>query len=228
MALTKEQFSQLPEFAQADYEQAGDVYQPKAEGKASALKASLDALDGKFKTADTQLRELLSNSEEDRTKAENAALERLKKEGKIDEILADYERRSTETKTQYETRIANLEGVLKTEKRDSLLNDIALELNVFDSSKKIFQKLLRDRIEIDAETGKPTFLDENGSATSLDKAGFIAELLKDSAYDPIRKAATNTGGRANGNNGSSGGSAEDLTKLSPTERINRAREANKK
>lgn len=228
MALTKEQFSQLPEFAQADYEQAGDVYQPKAEGKANALKASLDALDGKFKTADTQLRELLSKSEEDRTKAENAALERLKKEGKIDEILADYERRSTETKSQYESRIAKLEGVIKTEKRDALLNDIASELNVFDTSKKIFQKLMRDRIEIDAETGKATFLDENGGATSLDRAGFIAELLKDSAFDPIRKATTNTGGRANGNNGSSGGSAEDLSKLSPTERLTRAREANKK
>lgn len=228
MALTKEQFEQLPEFAQADYEQAGDIFQPKAEGKASALKKSLNELEIKFKNTDSSFKELLEKEEEVRSQAEQAALDRLKKEGKIDEILADRERRENETKKQYETRIEKLGAMIKTEKRELAVNEITSALEVFDGSKKLFQKDIRNRIEIDVDTGKEIYLDENGSATSLDRAGFIAELKKDSAYDPIRKATTNTGGRANGNNGRSGGSAEDLSKLSPVERLTRAREANKK
>ena len=100
--LSKEVFDSLPDPVKEDYEQVGEVYKPKAEGKAAALKASLDALDGKFKTTDAQLKEIMAKSEEDRTKAEQAAFERLKKEGKVDELIADYERRMGETKKQYE------------------------------------------------------------------------------------------------------------------------------
>jgi len=220
--ISQVQFNELPEFIKGDYEQVGEIYRPKAEGKASALKASLDALDGKFKTTDAQLREILAKHEDDRTKAEQAALERLKKEGKVDEILADYERRANETKTQYEARIEKLAGQIKTEKRTSLIHEITSELKVFEDSKKTFSKLVQDRIEVDPESGKITFLDENGSATSLDKAGFIAELAKDTAYDRMRQATVNNGGKANGNNGQGGG-ASDLSKLPPTERITAAR-----
>lgn len=220
--LTVDQFGQLPEFVKGDYEQVGEIYRPKAEGKASALKASLDALDGKFKTTDAQLREILAKHEDDRTKAEQAALERLKKDGKVDEIVSDLTKRHGETIKQYEDRIAKRDQRFISTERASIISGMAKDLNVFDDSLKLFSKIIQDRISVDPETGKETYLDESGGATSLDRAGFIAEIAKDSAFDRMRKAAVNNGGKANGNNGQGGG-ASDLSKLPPTERITAAR-----
>lgn len=209
--LTQEQFEQLPEFIRGDYEKAGEVYRPVAEGKLSVLKGKMNELDDKFKTTDSQLKEILAKHEDDRTKAEQAALERLKKEGKIDEILADHERRANESKAQYEARLEKMANAIKTKERSLIVSDVAKELKVFDDSGKLFSKMIQDRIDVDPETGKVTFLDENGGATSLDKAGFIAELAKDSAYDRLRQANVATGGNANGNNGTGGGAAKKFT-----------------
>ena len=221
--LSEEQFGQLPDFVKGDYEKAGEVYRPVAEGKLSALKGSLNDLDGKFKQTEGQLKELLAKKEEDRTKAEQAALERLKKEGKVDEILADYERRSSETKTQYEARIEKLSNSIKSDKRNLAINDFASKLDVLDKSKKLFAKLIESRIDIDPETGKRTYLDENGGATSLDDAGFLAELEKDEAYHPLRKANVNRGGDANGSG--NGGGASQVMKRSDFEAMSHAARA---
>lgn len=215
--ITAEIFEQLPEEVKGDYEQNGEVYRPKAEGKAAALKASLDALDGKFKTTDAQLKEILAKHEDDRTKAEQAALERLKKEGKIDEILADTERRNNESKAQYEARIEKLAGRIKANERSVVLSDIASELKVFDDSRKLFSKLIQDRIDVDPETGKITFLDENGGATSLDKAGFIADLSKDQSFNRMRQSELNKGGVATGNSG--GGASKKPQDYTEQERV---------
>lgn len=212
MTISKQDFEVMPDAAKELFELDGDTYRPKAEGKAAALKASLDALDGKFKSTDQQLKEILAKHEDDRTKAEEAALARLKKEGKHEEILADFERRANETKAQFEDRINKLSGRLKEKDRSLILGDVAKELNVFDDSYKLFSKLVQDRIDVDPETGKVTYLDEAGSATSLDKAGFIAELSKDKSFDRMRQAQANKGGNANGNNGSGGGASKTLTR----------------
>lgn len=134
-------------------------------------------------------------------------MERLKKEGKIDEILADHERRSNETKAQYEARIEKMANAIKTKERSLVVGDIAKELKILDKSEKLFSKIIQDRIDVDPETGKITFLDEDGGATSLDKAGFIAELAKDEGFDTMRSADVSRGGIANGNNGSGGGAS---------------------
>jgi hypothetical protein len=218
--LTVEQFGQLPDFAKGDYEKNGEVYRPVAEGKLSALKGSMNELDGKFKATESRLNEILSKHEDDRTRAEQSALERLKKEGKVDEILADYERRSNETKAQYEARIEKLSNSIKTDKRNLVLNDLASDLNIFEDSRKLFSKLVQDRIDVDPDSGKITYLDENGGATSLDKSGFLAEIVKDPAFDRMRKAEANQGGGANGSgngggaskvNGNMGGSRTERT-----------------
>lgn len=211
MALTKEQFDQLPDFVKGDYEQEGDSFRPVAEGKLTVLKGKMNELDGKFKTTDSQLKEILAKHEDDRTKSEQAALERLKKEGKIDEILADHERRANESKAQYEARIEKMANSIKTKERSLVVGEVAKELKVFDDSGKLFSKMIQDRIDVDPETGKITFLDEAGGATSLDKAGFIAELAKDAAYDRLRQASVSTGGHANGSNSTGGGAAKKFT-----------------
>lgn len=204
--LTVEQFEQVPEFLKGDFELSGEVYVAKSELKAKALKQSLNDLDGKYKSAESRIAEIEAKAEENRTKAEQAALEKLKKEGKVDEILADFEKRTSESNAQYEARIEKLVGAIKADKRNLVLNDLASELKVFDDSKKLFSKLVQDRIDVDPESGKITYLDENGGATSLDKAGFLAELSKDSGFDRMRQAQPNTGGMANGNNSGGGAS----------------------
>jgi len=215
--LTQEIYDALPDAAKQLFEKSGDGYRPVAEGKLAELKVKMNDLDGKFKTTDSQLREILAKHEDDRTKAEQAALERLKKEGKIDEILADHERRANESKAQYEARIEKLAGAIKSKERSLIVGEVAKELKVFDDSSKLFSKMILDRIDVDPETGKVTFLDENGGATSLDKAGFIAELAKDSAYDRLRQANVATGGNANGNNGTGGDAAKKFTEYTGAE-----------
>lgn len=208
-----EKLDDLPEtlrgdFVEAEYNGKKGYQHKDTVALANAMrnaKSERDEFKGK-------LNELLSKAEEDRTKAEQAAFERLKKEGKVDEILADVKRREDETKAQYEARIEKLATQIKSEKRASLVGEIADGLAVFPESKKLFEKLIKDRIDVDPETGKVTFLDEAGGATSLDKSGFIAELAKDPAFDRIRKADANRGGNANGNTSNGGGASKTLTR----------------
>lgn len=216
--LNKEQFESLPEFVKGDYEQAGDVYRPVAEGKLSALKGSLNELDGKYRAANTELQEFKTKGQLAQEAAEAAALERLKKEGKTDEIVADLTRRHGETVKQYEDRLKARDDRFIKAERSSVIVEIAQELKVFDESKKLFSKLIEDRISVDPETGKKTVLDENGGATSLDIPGLIAELAKDPAFDRLRQANVSSGGKANGNNGNGGGAAKKPHEYNDAER----------
>ena len=198
MPLTQEQFDQLPDFVKTDYTQHEGAFVPVAELKVGKLKGSLDALDSKLK-------EFEKNEQSKLEQARAEALEKLKKEGKVDEILADAEKRLGETTAQYEQRLQRMTNAIKTEKRGAMVADLAAELAT-DSGSKAFKRLVSDRIDVDAETGKVTFLNDDGSASSLDLAGFKAELLKDDSFAPLLKAGivTQGGGNANGSTGQGG------------------------
>jgi len=199
--LTQEQFDQLPDFVKGDYEKAGEVYIPVAEGKMRAMKGTLNDLDSKYKQANSELQAFKSQSQLAQEAAEAAALEKLKKEGKTDEIVSDLTRRHGETVKEFQARIEARDKRYISTERKSIISEVAKELKVFDDSLKLFAKMIEDRISIDPETEKRVFLDENGGATSLDLAGLIAELAKDPAFDRLRQANVSTGGLANGNNG---------------------------
>lgn len=199
--LTKEQFEQLPEFLKNDYVQDGEVYR---HGGVKKLKESLNQLDSKFKETSSKLTEYESKQQQQQAEAERKALEKLKAEGKVDEILADAERRLGETQKQYEQRIERMTNQIKTEKRSALVADLAGEMAT-DLGSKAFKALIASRIDVDAETGKVTFLNADGSASALDLAGFKAELLKDDLLSPLLKGNVTTfgGGLANGSTGGS-------------------------
>lgn len=203
--LTKEQFEALPDFVKEDYQQDGEVYRHSAEFKAAKLKSSLDGLDSKLKETSGKLSEYEQKQAERQAEAERKALEKLKAEGKVDEILADAERRIGETQKQFQERLDRMAGQIKTEKRAALVSDLS-EMAT-DIGRAAFKKLVASRIDVDAESGKVTFLNEDGSASSLDLAGFRAELMKDDALKPLLKGdvVTTGGGMAKGSNG--GGSA---------------------
>lgn len=200
MALTQEQFESLPEFARQDYKEHEGAFVPVGDLKALMLKTSLDKLDD-------ELKEYRGKDAARTAEAERAALEKLKKEGKVDEIVADAERRIGETAKQYQERLTKLENQIKTEKRSALVSDLASELAT-DLGLTAFKRLVSSRIDVDAETGKITFLNDDGSASSLDLAGFKAELSKDPVLAPVLKAsvATRGGGLVNGSNQSGGAS----------------------
>lgn len=187
MALTQEQYEQLPDFVKSDYVQSESGYVNAESLKVSKLKSNLDGLDSKLK-------EYQSKDAERQAEAERAALEKLKKEGKVDEILADAERRIGETAKQYEERVSRMANQIKTEKRSALVSDLASELAT-DVGMQAFKALVASRIDVDPETGKVTYLNADGSASSLDFAGFKAELSKDPVFAPVIKGnVTTTGG----------------------------------
>lgn len=206
MALTQEQFESLPDFVKSDYAEGEGGFVPVAELKVSKLKSSLDGMDAKLKDFERKESEKMAE-------AEKAAFERLKKDGKVDEIVADAERRIGETAKQYQERLTKLENQIKTEKRSALVSDLASELAT-DVGLTAFKRLVSSRIDVDAETGKITYLNDDGSASSLDLAGFKAELSKDPVFAPVLKAnvATRGGGLANGSQGSGSANAPKATR----------------
>lgn len=202
--LTQEQFEALPDFVKQDYQQDGEVYRHNAEFKAAKLKSSLDGLDSKLKETSGKLSEYEQKQAERQAEAERKALEKLKAEGKVDEILADAERRIGETTKQFNERIERMANQIKTEKRSAIVSELS-EMAT-DKGRAAFKKLIASRIDVDAETGKVTVLNDDGSASSLDIAGLKADILKDESLGPLLKGDVVTSGGGNAK-GSTGGSA---------------------
>lgn len=197
--LTKEEYEGLPEKARGAFTQEGDLFVPAKDAK---LKQTLNELDSKYKEASSKLSEYEQSQAQRQAEAERKALEKLKAEGKTDEIIADIERRNGETVKQFQERIERMTNQIKTEKRSALVADLAAELAT-DKGSRAFKALVQSRIDVDAETGKVTFLNDDGSASSLDLNGFKAELMKDDSLSPLLKAdlVTQGGGNVKGSNG---------------------------
>lgn len=201
MLLTSEQYEQLPDFIKSEYVQDGDAF---VHGGVKKLKGSLDALDGKLKETSGKLSAYEQKQQELQAEAERKALDKLKADGKVEEILADAERRIGETQKAFEDRINKMTDSIKTEKRNAIVSNLSAELAT-DAGATAFKRLIASRIEVDAESGKVTFLNDDGSASSLDMAGFKLELQKDPTYSALLKAsiATTGGGLVNGGGNSS-------------------------
>ena len=200
----------VPEKYRADYieveKDGGKIFQHKD------FLTVIGAMKRKGEERDTLANELKgykSKEAERAAEAEKKALEKLKAEGKIDEILADSERRHGETIKQYEDRIAKRDAVVIKKARDSVVNELSALAT--EAGAKAFKKLISDRVSYDPETDKYTFTDEDGGATSLDLAGFKADILKSDTYAAMLKADVSSGGHGkNALNG--GGAAKTITR----------------
>jgi hypothetical protein len=206
VALTKEQYEELPEFVKSDYEQDGETFRHRSEGKLEALKGRMNDLDGKLKSIEEK-----KAAEIEQAKAE--ALEQAKTKGEKSEVIKQYEeqmedlkRRRSETDAQYEERISQLETTIKSSARQGALADLRSKLKVFEDSAPVFDKIVGSMIDVDPATGKRVYLGDDGGATSLDDAGFYAQLDKDPAIARLREAQPSAeGGMANGSNSNRGG-----------------------
>lgn len=211
--LTQEQFEKMPEFLHSDYEKVGDVYRHKSEGKAAALKTSLNSLNEKLNGVTGELDSFKAGQAEAIKKAKDEALETARNKGDVaaiekryQEQMADLEKRIGGELESVKAEKEQLLNQSKQSKRESLLADARSKLKVFDESAKIFDRVVGAMIDIDPITGKETFLNEDGSASSLDRAGFYAQLEKDPAFKRMRQGEpTGSGGVAQGSNSTAGG-----------------------
>lgn len=152
--------------------------------------------------------------------ARNEAMENARSKGDVKAIeeryqqqMADAEKRASETNQQYQERIDKLTGNLKSKTKTAVISDIAKELST-DVGYNLFKKVLADRIDVDVETGKEIYLNEDGSASSLDKKGFMDELLKDDSFKPLLKSGvvTQGGGNVSGSGEGSASTAKQVTR----------------
>lgn len=219
----------------------GDFVESELEGKKGFQHKSTVALFNAMKNAKDEktqykseldevkakLQEIEKAKQEEIEAAQLEAFEKAKKEGNTDAVderwqqkLSDFEKRKQEELEALQSKLDELTNGIKTEKRNAIVSDLASELAVPQGS-KAFKMLVANRIDVDPSTGELTFLDEGGSATSLDLNGFKGELQKDELFAPLLKSGivTNGGGNANGSGGSAAQNRK-FNELSSQELVN--------
>jgi hypothetical protein len=208
MPLTQEQFEQLPDYAKPDYTQHEDSYIPVAELKSGKLKASLDNLDAKFKASEQQKAQEIEA-------ARSKALEEARSKGDVARIEKEYEERMLDLEKKTAERVrAEVEQELTakqaTQQAAALADKIGLTLGIDSEDGETIADLIRHRVKIEPSTGKEIYYGADGSALSVDRAGFEAELKKEARFKRLIKADVTTrgGGMAQGSTGH-GGSAPD-------------------
>ena len=205
-------------------------YQPKSivtlENTMRNVKAEKGELKTKLDEYESRLAEIEKAKKEEIEAAQAEAFEKAKKEGNVDAVderwqqkLADAEKRKNDEIQSLQAKLDELTNGIKAEKRNAIVSDLASELAVPKGS-KAFKALVANRIDVDPSTGELTFLDENGSATSLDLDGFKGELEKDELFAPLLKSGIVTSG-GGGANGSGIGSAmtKPINQMSESERV---------
>jgi hypothetical protein len=223
--LTKEQFEQLPDFIKSDYIEVDGSYK---HGGFVKVKATADALDKDRKQAaidreriERELQDYRQLEQERIEAAKREAYERAKADGNTDELekrwsekLQDAQRRVDETERQFKERMKRLAD----KQRSALAQELAAKYAV-EGAEEAFKRLVKSYIEIDAETDGETFLDESGSATSLNRAGFEGELKSNPLFARLIKAEIATSGGGNAKGSSVGGANKKPSEYTEHERV---------
>jgi hypothetical protein len=196
--LSAEQFEQLPDFIKGDYSEVeADGVKVYRHAGVLKLKGTLNDLDGKLKATSSKLTEYEATQAQRQAEAEQAAFEKMKKEGKIDEILEDQRKRYEASDKEKEEKYTKLQNIVIRKAVDGIALELAGEIAT-DKGRALVRKEIASRVQFDPETDRYTFLAEDGSATSLDLSGFKAELIKSDTLAPLIKAEVSTGGKGLG------------------------------
>ena len=205
---TQEQYDELPEFMKSDLVKDGDFY---VHSQVVSLKKSLNSLDSKMKdevgSLNEQLRERIEAEEKIAEQARKEAYEKAKAENNIDEImrmenekLQDAQRLLDEQKEAFETEKQSLSASHK----DNIASRLAKELAT-PAGSKAFEQLIKHRLKVN-HLGQVDFLNDDGSASSLDEEQFKERLKGESIFSPLLSAGI-VSSSPNLINGSNGGSA---------------------
>lgn len=177
---------------------------------------------------DSKLSEIEEAKKREIEEAREKALQEARTKGDVTAIEERYTQQMNDLKKRTETEIGEykskldaLHDAIKSEKRSALVANLSSEMAVSGGAKTL-SLLLQQRIDIDPETGKTTFLDANGGATSLDLDGFKKEIQNDELFAPLLKSGvvTQGGGKAQGSGSGAGAnrkfneySAEELVQI---------------
>ena len=173
-------------------------------------KAERDSYKTKFTDIESRLTGFEASKATEIEAARTEALEKARTSGDVEAVETRYKQQMADFKTRSE---AELNGVTdkynkllsenKGKQKKLFISDIASEM-ASDKALKAFKILLESRIDIDPETGKEIYLDENGGATSLDLAGFKLDIQNDDMFGPLLKSGIVTDGGGNVNGGGGG------------------------
>lgn len=228
--LTKEQYEQLPDFLKDDYKEVGEnEYKHagllKVKSTADELNGQLEQERKEREALSSRLSEFEKGQEEKIEKARKEALEQARSKGDVEAVEKRYQEQMTdlEKRVREEERnnvLSEVKQERAQEKSNSIAAQIANQEAADNDSAQALEMLIKSRIQYDPDSGKEIFLDENGSATSLDRKGFIAELAKTPMYKRLLKSGvvTNGGGSANGSNSSSA-ARKPLKEMTDAERL---------
>jgi len=205
--ITQEVFAALPEAVQGAYEQQGDVFVSVDSLKLAALKGKLDSA---YSERDEFKGRLTTQEQAESDKiaaADKAAYERAVKENDfesqnkiLNEKLADAEKRSGETELKYQERLKSIAD----DKKKVVISE--LSQSATGSKRAAMKRLLKDYVSVDPETGDETYLNDDGSASTLNRDQFMESLPENEIFKSLIQAsiATTGGGQSNGSIGTNG------------------------
>ncbi|MGB1297275.1 MAG: hypothetical protein ACPG8A_03320 [Psychrobium sp.] len=201
--LDQETYDSLPDVAKAGFAQDGDKFIPV---KDAALKKSMNELDAKLKGVTGELESYKSTEAERIEAAKAEAMKQAQSKGDIELINKQHEQQMADLKERTTAQVkaeALLEFRTESAKKDAsnLADKIGMNIGVDKESQGAVSDLIRHRIIVDPETGKKVFHDKQGSALSVDQAGFEAQVAIE--YPRLAKSGvvTDGGGAAMGSGG---------------------------
>ena len=217
-----ETLDELPESLHSQFEKVEEdgkvYYQDKdaleLKSLAFNVKNENKSLKDKMSEYDTKFSEIEKQQAEKIEAAREQALEEARTKGDVKAIeerykqqMADLEKRSREAGRNE----ALQEMTQKQAKQEAagIVDKISLTIGADSESAEAIADIIRNRVEVDPETGEKVFRDAKGGALSVDTEGFIAELKKEGKLKRLIKAdiATTGGGLANGSRNGSGASS---------------------
>lgn len=220
--LTKEQFDELPEFIKNDYVEIEGVYKHAGVVK---LKQSLNDVDSKYKTQLSEVNEKLNSFElskkaeiEEATRKALAEAETSKDVERIKKIhaeqMADLEKRTAERVRGEVDKEYSLKFAKQSAEKE-LLSIVAALKPVDDDAADLLKIDLARKQQV-TEDGKIIYLNDDGSASTLDSKGFTEQAKKQARYKRLIQAdhVVNGGERMNGSNGGGAPKGQQLSKTS--------------
>ena len=205
--ITQEEYDAASVTVQGLFEKQGEIYVTKDSLKTAALKNSLngafaerDDIKGQLTAREAAEAELIATAKEEAYQDALAKNDTAQATKLLQEKLDDAERRAGETAIKYKERL----GAIAKDKESVIISELSL-LGT-DKGKLALTRLLKDYVQIDPETGNETYLNDDGSASSLNKAQFIGSMKENELFKPLLKAGVTTlgGGQSNGSLGVGG------------------------
>lgn len=207
MSLTQDVYDTLPPAVQSDYVQNEET---KEYVTADSLKfaGAKKNLDSAYSERDKFKGELTAQQQaaEDRIKeAEEAAYAKAVSENDTSKLLEIEQQKADDRlkrAEKSEEKYNSLRSDLAKEKENAIID--GLLSHATPTGKQALSRILKGYVKVDPETGGETYLNDDGSASSLNKEQFITEQLKQNPVFTSLVSAdivTNSNGLANGSQG---------------------------